>query len=87
MLPFYVQLLWSLTLAYVVRCSPHRLGDRATIVNDTSGLLHEYDYVIIGGGLSGLTVADRLTEDEHSKSIVDGVTMARTASSTCWNPI
>jgi hypothetical protein len=24
----------------------------------------EYDYVIVGGGTSGLTVADRLTEDD-----------------------
>jgi len=26
-----------------------------------------YDYVIVGGGTSGLTVADRLTEDPTSK--------------------
>ena len=26
-----------------------------------------YDYVIVGGGTAGLTVADRLTENEHSK--------------------
>lgn len=26
-------------------------------------LLSEYDYVVIGGGTSGLTVADRLTEN------------------------
>lgn len=30
---------------------------------DPSQLLSNYDYVIIGGGTSGLTVADRLTED------------------------
>jgi len=27
-----------------------------------------YDYVIVGGGTSGLTVADRLTEDPSSRS-------------------
>ncbi|KAF2142695.1 GMC oxidoreductase [Aplosporella prunicola CBS 121167] len=30
-------------------------------INDA--LLDEYDYIIVGGGASGLTVADRLTED------------------------
>ncbi|KAK1450962.1 glucose oxidase [Colletotrichum cuscutae] len=35
----------------------------------------EYDYVIIGGGTSGLTVADRLTESgEHNSSQVNTVT-------------
>jgi ribulose 1,5-bisphosphate synthetase/thiazole synthase len=27
----------------------------------------EYDYVIVGGGLTGLVVANRLTEDKGSK--------------------
>lgn len=27
----------------------------------------EYDYVIVGGGLTGLIVANRLTEDKNSK--------------------
>ncbi len=34
-----------------------------TIVERAEELLPEYDYIIIGGGTSGLTVADRLTED------------------------
>jgi ribulose 1,5-bisphosphate synthetase/thiazole synthase len=33
-------------------------------------LLPEYDYVIVGGGTSGLTVADRLTEDGKRTSPV-----------------
>jgi hypothetical protein len=32
-------------------------------------LLPSYDYVIIGGGISGLVVASRLTEDPNSTYI------------------
>lgn len=46
----------------------------------------EYDYVIVGGGTSGLTVADRLTEsgerkfvseEEKAPPYTDSVTFAR----------
>ncbi len=36
---------------------------RTTIVERAEELLPEYDYIIVGGGTSGLTVADRLTEN------------------------
>lgn len=36
----------------------------------SSELLEAYDYVIIGGGTSGLTVADRLTEDPATTVLV-----------------
>ena len=35
----------------------------STIVERADELLPEYDYIIIGGGTAGLTVADRLTEN------------------------
>jgi len=31
-------------------------------------LLSTYDYLVVGGGLSGLVVASRLTEDPNSSS-------------------
>jgi hypothetical protein len=39
----------------------------STIVERADDLLAEYDYIIVGGGTSGLTVADRLTEDGKCK--------------------
>lgn len=54
-------LLLFLVQTAVVR--PHPLETRATIVDSASSLNERYDYVVIGGGTSGLTVANRLTED------------------------
>lgn len=53
-------------LASVPICSSIQPARRAVIVDDVSNLSAQYDYVIIGGGTSGLTVADRLTENPES---------------------
>lgn len=37
------------------------LGAQGRQINEA--LLDQYDYIIVGGGASGLTVANRLTED------------------------
>ncbi len=61
------RLLLSLALASVAYCFPIvHLAERATVVDDISNLRPEYDYVVIGGGTSGLTVANRLTENPQS---------------------
>jgi ribulose 1,5-bisphosphate synthetase/thiazole synthase len=41
---------------------------RAQISGHSTELDAAYDFVIVGGGLSGLTVADRLTENAASES-------------------
>ncbi|KAK0647597.1 Pyranose dehydrogenase 3 [Lasiodiplodia hormozganensis] len=40
-----------------------RVAQNAQIIGRDADLADEYDFVIVGGGTSGLTVADRLTED------------------------
>ncbi len=43
----------------------------ARLIGRETPLQPSYDFVIIGGGTSGLTVADRLTEDPKSQSHLD----------------
>ncbi|KAL9125404.1 MAG: hypothetical protein Q9217_005389 [Psora testacea] len=70
MLFFSVQLLLFLVYASAADCSPVRLAERAVVVNNVSDLQAEYDYVVIGGGTSGLTVANRLTEQSDTTVLV-----------------
>jgi len=67
MLLSIVQLLLSLALANLASCYPN-LAKRATSIDHSSQLKNAYDYVVIGGGTSGLTVANRLTEDGEGTS-------------------
>ncbi len=43
---------------------------RATILSQIADVKSSYDYIVIGGGTSGLTVADRLTEDGKTSVLV-----------------
>ena len=45
-------------------------GRRWTLLPGAQHVDESYDYVIIGGGTSGLTVADRLTENPNTKVLV-----------------
>lgn len=48
--------IWFGSLLYALRC-------QAKHCHDSQQLKESYDYVIIGGGTSGLVVANRLTEN------------------------
>ncbi|KAH8895511.1 alcohol oxidase [Thozetella sp. PMI_491] len=47
-----------------------RDGSHPTILATSADVASAYDYVIVGGGTSGLTVADRLTEDGKTSVLV-----------------
>ena len=49
----------ALALAFAGVCS-------AVEKRDLKALDESYDYVVVGGGVSGLVVANRLTEDSNS---------------------
>ena len=57
------RILFSLLAVFVSGTSGLKIPRHATLVSRETALKTSYDFVIAGGGISGLTVADRLTED------------------------
>ncbi len=62
-------------LAFIVAALPSLLSARAfnsgtsKLERDVDHIAEEYDYIIAGGGTSGLVVANRLTEDPDSRCL------------------
>ena len=51
-------------------CVALPLAERATVIDSAADLKSSYDYVVIDGGTSGLSVANRLTEDPQVSVLV-----------------
>lgn len=66
--------MWSLAIATLLlqaatlsTATPGQSVAYSTIFGRADDIQPEYDYVIVGGGTAGLTVADRLTENRRCK--------------------
>lgn len=68
--PVRTSLLWTLATASTALgfAIPRSVYQARQV--QSSELLEAYDYVIVGGGTAGLTVADRLTEDPETTVLV-----------------
>ena len=55
-----------LLLGGLLLCDALAVPQHATLVSERQAQSTEYDFIIAGGGVAGLTVADRLTEQRYA---------------------
>jgi ribulose 1,5-bisphosphate synthetase/thiazole synthase len=77
---------FSVTALVVLLLNIVKLGDakpaslrHATILERQDEIKDSYDYVIVGGGTAGLTVADRLTADGNREQMMAHLLFSRRA--------
>ena len=58
---------WSALFSSSYSLAVLPFAPRAVVIDDITQLNTKYDYVVVGGGTSGLVVANRLTENPDSK--------------------
>ncbi|PVH96905.1 GMC oxidoreductase [Periconia macrospinosa] len=80
-----VAALWWLTCLVGYLSAAPTFADRAQLKRSAAELQGSYDYVVVGGGTSGLVVANRLSEDSSKSVLV--VELGYIADEACiWQP-
>ncbi|PGG95816.1 hypothetical protein AJ79_09853 [Helicocarpus griseus UAMH5409] len=59
-----------LSLYFSAAANAHPAAKYARVVDSTTVSKTKYDFIVVGGGTGGLTVADRLTEDPNTSVLV-----------------